>query len=70
MDDTESHCGDTNVPSRLEPAIEDLLDALEHASAFFRGDRNVVYLFAMYVRNAFDARQLLKLRYRADADDL
>mmetsp|Transcript_41792 Transcript_41792/g.110426 ORF Transcript_41792/g.110426 Transcript_41792/m.110426 type:complete len:1093 (+) Transcript_41792:362-3640(+) len=53
----------------LEPAVEDLVDALEHPLALLRRDLDVVDEVAVEVRD-LAASVLLELRHRADADNL
>jgi hypothetical protein len=59
-----------SAPARLEPAVKDLLDTLQLPLTLLRRDRDVVNLVAVEVGDALDARQLLELGDRRDADNL
>lgn len=56
--------------SRLEPAVEDLLDTLEHPLALLRGDLDVINLVTVKVLEDAASRELVELLDGANADDL
>ena len=59
-----------NPPSRLEPAVKDLLDPLQLTLALLGGDGNVVNRFSVQILDAGNTGKLLELSDRADANDL
>ena len=54
----------------LEPAVEDLIDAAEHALALFAFDGEMVNRVAVEVGDGLDAGQFLELSDRLNDDDL
>lgn len=58
-------------PSRLEPAVEDLLDPLEDSSrVLLRGDGDVVNVVSVDLGDVVSSGELSKLGDGRDADDL
>jgi hypothetical protein len=56
--------------ARLEPAVKHLFDPLEVALALLGGNDDLVDTLPVQVFDALDARELLELRDRANADNL
>lgn len=56
--------------TRLEPAIEDLLNALEIPFTLFRRNSDVVNCLPVQISDAFDARKLFKLCNGTDTHNL